>query len=320
MFDWGRLSQIGPATQQSGYWGLKWPDTLTGIVVPYMVNGYEVTVMKDLLPLVYNLHPIVGQTKAPANPYGAAGNNPPSYAQYAMDFGSGGITAAPTSSQTNWAHYYNQGYWETGGEIHSYPDSTVMNDDLMDLGADPFEIFTGINGWSGNGTGTVYYLNLSCEGVVVTLFNSTPSDLWVNYTTKQGEESGPGEDYGAVFGQVAHSTYGLGGLKGTAWAELRPYGYSTMFFAQDNVTPTNQTGSIEIFDTNYSTTNPVASFEEGQDGCTATSKTNIHKGSFTAGNYSWAGGLQVRGQSTGEPGGVWGTLINPTLSPSADQR
>ena len=89
----------------------------------------------------------------------------------------------------------------------SYPDSTVMQSDLLDLGANPFEIFTGINGWSGNGTGTVYYLNLSCMGVAVTLFNATPADLWMNYTTKQGEVSGPGEDFGAVFAQGFSSTY-----------------------------------------------------------------------------------------------------------------
>jgi len=318
-YDWARLSVVGPATQQSGYWGLAWPDTLTGIIVPYMVNGYQITVMRALLPLTYNLHPVVGQTSASANPYGG-GTNPPSYAQYAWDFGSGATTAAPTSSQTHWNSYYNQGYWETGAVTHSYPDSTVMQSDLLDLGANPFEIFSGINGWSGNETGTVYYLNLSCMGVAVTLFNATPADLWVNYTTKQGEVSGPGKDFGAVFAQGFSSTYGLGGLKGTAWAELRPYGYTTIFFAQDNVTPTNQTGSVEIFDTNYSTSNPVASFQEGQDGCTGDSETNIHKGSFTADNYSWAGGLKLRGQSSGEPGGVWGTLINSTLSPSAAGR
>jgi hypothetical protein len=310
VFDWGRLSQIGPATQQSGYWGLKWPDTLTGIVVPYMVNGYEISVMKSLLPLVYNLHPIVGQNMTSADPYSPGGTNPPSYAQYAWDFGSGATTAAPTSNQTNWSGYYNQGYWETGSVSHSYPDATVMQNDLLDLGANPFEIFSGINGWSGNGTGTVYYLNLSCMGVVVTLLNGTSNDLWVNYTTVQGELSGPGKPgFGAVFAQGFSSNYSLGGYKGTVWAELRPYGYSTMFFAQDNVTPTNQTGSVKVFDPNFSTTQPVASFEEGQDGCTADSKTNIHSGSTTADGFTWAGGLQTRGQSSGEPGGVWGTLI-----------
>ena len=320
VYDWGRLSVVGPETQQTGYWGLYWPDTLTGIIVPYMVNGYEISVMRSLLPLVYNLHPVVGQTSASADPYGSGGVNPPSHAQYAWDFGSGAITDAPASNQTNWRSYYNQAYWETGALTHSYPDATVMQNDLLDLGANPFEIFTGINGWSGGQAGTVYYPNLSCMGVAVTLFNGTPNDLWVNYTTKQGEVSGPGDDFGAVFAQGFSSIYKLGGLKGTAWAELRPYGYTTVFFAQDNVTPTNQTGSVEVYDTSYSTTNPVASFEEGQDGCAGDSKTNIHKGSSTADNYSWAGDLKLRAQSSGEPGGVWGTLINSTLSPGAAQR
>ena len=135
----------------------------------------------------------------------------------------------------------------------------------------------------------------------------------MNYTTKQGEESGPGDNYGGVFD--SDFGYGLGGRKGTAWAELRPFGYSTMYFAQDNVTPTNQTGSITIFDTNFSTSNPIASFEEGQDGCTADSHTNIHSGSFTADNYSWSDGLKTRGQSSGEPGGVWGVMVNSMLNP-----
>ena len=317
VYDWSRLSEVGPETQEAGYWGLFWPDELTGIVVPYMVNGYQITVMKALLPLTYNLHAVVGQKSASADPYGKD-PEPPSYAQYAWPFGSDATTDAPTSTQTDWGHYYNQGFWESGSEILKYPDSTVMETDLLDLGADPFEIFNGINGWNGNGAGTIYYPNLSCMGVVVTLFNATPSDLWVKYTSEQGELSGPGEDYGAVFAQMFSFSYELGGLKGTVWSELRPYGYSTMFFAQDNVTPTNQTGSISVFDPAYSTTQPVAFFEEGQDGCTADSETNIHSGAFTAGGYDWmhltgAGtwtrGLKTRGQSSGEPGGVWGVLI-----------
>lgn len=315
VYDWSRLSEVGPETQQAGYWGLFWPDELTGIVIPYLVNGYQITVMKALLPLTYNLHEVVGQTSASIIPF-----SPPDYAQYGWDFGSGITTMAVGGmGTTDWAGYFNQGYWETGSVAFKYPSSTVMNDDLLDLGANPFEIFTGINGWGG-GAGTVYYPNLSCEGVAVSLFNATPSDLWVNYTTVQGEESAISasshKDYGAVFDS---EYWELNGLKGTAWAELRPFGYTTMFYAQDNVTPTNQTGSITVFDPNFSTTNSVAFFEEGQDGCTADSHTNIHKGSTTNGNYSWSGGLHTRGQSSGEPGGVWGTLINTTLSPEIVQ-
>ena len=140
----------------------------------------------------------------------------------------------------------------------------------------------------------------------------------MKYTTEQGELSGPGEDFGAVFADKFSFNYSLGGLQGSVWSELRPYGYSTMYFAQDKVTPTNQTGRIEVFDPNYSTSEPVASFEEGQDGCTADSKTNIHSGATTAGGYtrmhlnsqgSWADGLRTRGQSSGESGGVWGVLV-----------
>ncbi len=310
VYDWARLSEIGPETQQYGYWGLAWPDTLTAVVVPYMVNGYEIEVMKALLPLTYNLHEVVGQTSAKVEFPGISSSAyPPSYAQYGWDFGSGAVSAR---GNTNWSGYYNQGFWETGGfgaAFFSYPDATVMQDDLLSLGANPFEVFSGINGWGG-GAGTVYYANLSCEGVIVTVFNATANDLWLNYTTVQGEVSGPGHNFGAVFD--SDFRYSLGGLKGTAWAELRPYGYATVFFAQDNVTPTNQTGSVSIYDNNYSTTAAVAAFEEGQDGCTADSKTNIHKGATTAGGYSWSGGLKTRGQSSGEPGGVWGTLINGT--------
>lgn len=42
---------------------------------------------------------------------------------------------------------------------------------------------------------------------------------------------------------------------------------------------------------------PVASFEEGQDGCALSSKTSIRKGDFTADGYVWFGNLQTRGQS-----------------------
>lgn len=308
VYDWTRLQQIGPATQQAGYWGLYWPDTLTGIVVPYLVNGYQIEVMKALLPLTYNLHDVVAQNSTTVSPYGSV-DKPPSQAGYVWDFGNGITTDAPvTSSQTDWHGLYNQAFWETGDATHSYPSTTVMLDDLLDIGANPFEVFTGINGWSG-GNATLYYPNLSCMGVAVTLFNGTPNDLWVNYTTKQGELSGPGDDFGAVFAQGFNYSYQLGGYKGTVWSELRPYGYSTMFFAQDNVTPTNQTGSISVFDPAFSASKPVAQFDEGQDGCTADSKTNIHSGASTDDGYSWSGGLKTRGQSTGEPGGVWGTLV-----------
>jgi len=308
VYDWTRLQQVGPATQQAGYWGLYWPDSLTGIVVPYLVNGYQIEVMKALLPLTYNLHDVVAQNSTTVSPYGSS-DKPPIQAVSIWDFGNGITTDSPiSSSQTNWKGLYNQAFWETGNEVHSYPSTTVMLDDLLDIGANPFEVFTGINGWSG-GNATLDYPNLSCMGVVVTLFNGTPNDLWVNYTTKQGELSGPGDDFGAVFAQGFNFSYKLGGFKGTVWSELRPYGYSTMFFAQDNVTPTNQTGEVAVYDPAFSKSTPVAEFEEGQDGCTADSKTNIHSGSSTNGGYSWSGDLHTRAQSTGEPGGVWGTLV-----------
>ena len=69
VYDWSRLSEVGPETQQAGYWGLFWPDELTGIVIPYLVNGYQITVMKALLPLTYNLHEVVGQTSASIIPF-----------------------------------------------------------------------------------------------------------------------------------------------------------------------------------------------------------------------------------------------------------
>ena len=71
VYDWGRLSEVGPKTLQSGYWGFFWPERSDRYHRAYMVNGYQITVMRALLPLVYNLHPIVGQTSASANPYGA---------------------------------------------------------------------------------------------------------------------------------------------------------------------------------------------------------------------------------------------------------
>ncbi len=311
VYDWARLKVVGPETQQYGYWGLGWPDTLTGIIVPYMVNGYQISVMRSLLPLVYNVHEWVGSTASSVV-------STPSWAQYAWPFGSGRVTPSIASTQTNWASYYNIGDWETGGgssTFQRFPDSTVMLSDLLDLGANPFEVFTGINGWSGNGTGTVYYSNLTCSGVAVTLFNGTPTELWANYTPNQGELSGPGVPFSGGTGTGA-----IGGYTGPVTTELRPYGYTTMFFAQETGHPHNQTGTVAVFDPAYSVVNPVAYFQEGQDGCFKESETNIFKGAFTVDNYSWAGGLHVRGQSTGEPGGIWGTLINSAVSPPASER
>lgn len=291
------MSTIGPKTQQQGYWGLAWPDTLTGIAVHYLVNGYQINVMKSLLPLVYNLHELAGQT-------GSILFGPPSWAQYSWDFGSGEATSAPNQTQTDWSGYLNLGYWEVGSVTTNYPSSAVMQNDLLDLGANPFEIFSGIDGWGG-ANGTVYYPNLDCNEGVVTLFNATPKELWVEWTTLQGVLSAPN-------GTAPFNYNTSTGFAGTAWSELRPYGYTTMFYAPSSgLFNSNPSINTNVWDYNFSSTQSVGSFDLNQSGC---DEAQISAGPYSTDGYGWAAS-GTKGGSSGAPGGYFATLINSSIPP-----
>lgn len=238
--DWGRLQLIGPLTEITGYNGLGLTSTDVSNLQAAATKGYSLAVMQELMPIAY-------ESEMSISLLSDEWDDVPTYAEYAYyTFG---------SNLSN----YNTGYLQQQGDrLNQYPSQTVMETDIIDNGGNLFELFNALDGWSALPLLTTN--SYSCYGNVVTLYNATPVDLWVTVTAPQGYFAAPGVDYDAT-GDNSGST-------GPVTFELRPYGYLPLWSV---VSPKNNyrdmTIDVEIFDYAYSTTDSVASFNYGSDGC-----------------------------------------------------
>lgn len=263
--DWGRLSALGPLMASTNYNGLGISASQEAVILEVARKGYSLTAMQELLPVAYVLGQNVSIT--PQDYFSGI----PSYAQYA--YSTFGVM------EGSW----NINFIYAADDSSSYPDSTVMQTDILDNGANPFELFSGINRWrniplgstSYNGTNT----NLGCGGSVVTLFNSSPVDMTVQVSPQQGLIASPG----VFFNSNVNSSY-LGDPTGSGNGlslELRPYGYLPMFVTAhggtdyNNLTIDVQTGEF------------ICTFSYGSDGC----KSNIPTQFIDAPAYEtgWSG-------------------------------
>jgi len=188
--DWGRLSIVGPLSQIDGYNGLGLPPGETTNIGNAALKGYSLTAMQALAPLAYNLQISFANSGAPT---GLNTNNYNSY-NYST-FGS-------NTSNNN------------AGTFQDNPSLTVMKTDIFGNGANPFEVFNAIDGWDSLNVNIVKHEN--CSITAITLFNATSTDLSVNITPSEGTVAKPG------CSQVSCES-------GWSGAELRPYGYLTLF-------------------------------------------------------------------------------------------
>jgi hypothetical protein len=188
-----------------------------------------------------------------------------------------------------------------GATKTSYPDSTVMQTDILDNGARPFELFNGINGWSSVITAPASNQSSEfCNNTATTIFNATPTDLVVAITPEE-----PGIAANGFI--AAPGNNGVSSKVGYA-AELPPYGYLPIWAL---TSLGNFTVQVQLFDEAYSGFTPVGSLDVSSGGCTGSAAT-ISSAS-TADNYQWS--VNTLSQSRNNAGGVWGTIYNSTLKP-----
>ncbi len=230
--DWGRLSQIGPLTEITGYNGLGINTSQVQAIETQALKGYELSVMQQLMPASsFGMLVSVG---LPAGTEGA----PYAWDQYAY----------PTfGSDTLDSNIFSEVSLLRGG---SYPSQTVMQTDIADNGANLFDFFNGLNGWASLPFGP----NSGCDSMVTTLFNDTPVELWVTVTPDKGGLVSPGNAYP--------------GSGNSGKFELTPYGYLPIFTVPDGSGENALDMNVTIFDS-YSEANTVQSFTFASDGCAA---------------------------------------------------
>lgn len=278
--DWGRLQQIGPPAGIEGYNGLGMTPDMKAQAENTLLTAYKLSVMQMLLPTVFNLHVTAAQSSASAD-------GVPSQAQMSFpSFGSG-------------SQLYNQCYYESGTVEESYPDSQVMTTDILGNGANPFELFYGLNGWSDV---IVYYPNLECLATLVNLFNATPFAFTVVFDPSQGALAG-GTSNVSFWGANNPS-----GFEGEIAAQLPPYGYLPLYAVTTGGEDKNLTVGTTFLDPDGQ---PVAGFNFGADGCDIEQQTTVWDPFATSGYALSPESPATQSQSEGNPGGVWVTIYQP---------
>ena len=293
--DWGRLSQIGPRTEVTGYNGLGLTAGEEQSIEAKAEGGYALMFLNQLLPVNYGMSLSVGRNSTSPPYYNSPSNfAPPSYDQFNyLSFGS----AAPSAWNVGSVYLLN---WKDGNP--GYPQQAAITD-LQDNGADPFEYVNGINLWRNE---TLTYENIGCSSVVVTLYNASPQDLWIYATASEGVLSAPGTDF--FYGDVTNQNP-IGATQGAY--ELRPFGYATFFAMPNDDTHPSLSMTVSISET-YEGPDLAAGFEVSNPGCSY--------GSISVSNASATNGYQLSGpnviqppKNVVEPGGVWAVVYNSSF-------
>jgi hypothetical protein len=196
--DWGRLSQIGPATNYTGYNGLGLTSSEITSIENTAITGYKLTVMQQLMPVASPMLEEFSNLGAPSAWPPANYNNYtyPTYGSYP--------TSGSNSSPPN----------NNSGKFQNNPDLKVMQTDIFGNGANPFQVFNAINGW--DGLNVNFSTDEHCSIVAITLLNDTAEDFSVDLTPSEGTIAYPG------CSQVS-CEQGFNGF------ELRPYGYLPLY-------------------------------------------------------------------------------------------
>jgi hypothetical protein len=282
--DWGRLQAVGPMTELTGYNGLGLNAKEVATIEAQALQGYKLAVMQQLMPVSsYVLGSFVSVTSLPIN--GIPTWNQFSYNTFGAEVG------GPNS---------NSSYeYEGPNNLSEYPSQTVMQQDIAGNRANLFDFFNGINAWASLPMGPIQ--NLSCQGIIATLFNATPNDLSVTIFPTDGFIAGPGKDFNA-------GALGNEGFTDNQTFELRPYGYLPIIVAQNNK-GLSMLGNI--VDPTFSTETPVIQFTFGtEDSCKENSIIAYNLGVNDGYGFS-PSDFQYKYSDTlqGIPQGMWVTII-----------
>lgn len=282
--DWGRLQAIQPLLQSTGFNGLAIQDQEIGPVVEAAQDAYALAVMQALVPLAWGLVQSVAVAGSPSDP------NTTSSGSFSYE------TFGSLSGSINTGSLM--------GIDKAVSPSSAMLADLERYGANPFELYNGLNGWADLPYGIPFgavdspLINADCTGSVVTLFSATDQDLTVEVIPSQGEIAAPGVDFSAIDGNYSGSENNL-------TLELRPYGYLPIFVTANGHDSNDLTVELKITNDGAA----VADITFGGDGCRGHDPTAILSQSLSSG---WAiDGFNQRAQGSNTPAGLWGTIYQP---------
>ncbi len=207
-----------------------------------------------------------------------------------------------------------------GGEVtSSYPSSQVMQNDVLDNGANQFDLFNGLNGWD-----FPYLVSESygCGSVFMTLFNGTPNTL-----SLYAEPTGGSITSGSLLGNVQVSAQN--GVYMRLQGDMQPYSYTPIVASVNSLSNSAVSITVQVFDPNYSTQASVASLTFGgkstlPGGPLVVDATNVN----WIDGYSWSPmpannayastGSNIKqpssasscgSLSSNSPGGLWATIV-----------
>ena len=292
--DWGRLQKVYPLTLITGFNGLGMTPYDKTELQQIAKMGYTLSVMQELLPVSsYGL-------SLNAAVQNDTFSSIPSYAKHSYS------TFGSDTSNVNTGYLYMLNEW-TGDQ--EYPDSQVMQTDILNNGANPFELFNGINGWAGMPLSVslaLYpqYSNLSCTGSVLTLFNATSADMNVLVTPSQGKIAAPGYLFNANTEQPGGLSGSPEGSESSGTFELRPYGYLPIWVTAYGGSDHDNNLTVDVKISDAQNDEWYCSFTFGGDGCYGKVPTYQWDVSYQSG---WSGIFYSLPQ-TSYPAGLWMTL------------
>lgn len=224
-----RLTTYYEMSKSYGFGGLGIQADDKTKIVQQLANGYRLSVMQQLLPLVYG----VAQ-------YAAVPSQNPEPAQIPDSVNPAAKYSSPMMPTAG--NIRNQFYLSSIRTVGNTPTDTIMYDDLYDLGADAFEIFYGLNGWASIepvGSANPDFdnqTNLGCAGEVVAILNQTDTEFLVDMQSQSGVNV-------AVQGPHAFNMNpNLGDLQGTSDGThyplvLQPYSYAVGYYTSLDIKP-----------------------------------------------------------------------------------
>jgi len=222
--DWGRLQAVGKAANVTGYNGLGITPEGMATAETVAIQGYAIVAMQQLLGVNYALYSNTAQLASDSNSF-----NPPSYDSFSYS------TYGSLTENVN-SQWYAEPGTNAGNAAYpknSFPSQTSMENDILDNGANPFELYNGINGWGGvpnyGFTGVVS----GCSSLMGTLVNTTPTNLYVQMGVAQNFSS-----LGVPGGSFFDST-------DTFIGEIPAYGYLPFFAKGSNET---YSANVVVFD------------------------------------------------------------------------
>ncbi len=242
--DFGRSQAIYNLIQSQGPDSLNWNPSTTPTLITSMQPGFEVEVMKSLLPTMYSIFP------APQT------NLNPDSGFYIFDQWTGTPPA--------WDYHIDglgNGVWDYFVLFNSgngdFPGKAAIQTDVFDNGVEPIQFFRNLNGWKfplflrNVNTGGSFLAATGCNQLIVSVTNQTPDSLTLHLTEEHGSLIGStprslppyATDVVGFAGDAAHGPdfkFGVDGPNGSTQFEVQQ---NHCVFSAGDITYTNDSNN-----------------------------------------------------------------------------